>query len=169
MRPPLESFTSSKIGIIFRDIGDLERAIEYHSLHLRLNEEAANVRSVDVALGNLGFDYFWAGKLDTANEYFSRHFELANNSDLNEGKAFSLFGLSNIALTRRDFDKTEKLLCEAIHLYTLLPFPFQQGVVRVGDFHNWIVVLEKNRNRPLKTPSIFLSASAPLRQDEFCF
>jgi predicted ATPase len=101
------------IGDIYREIGDLKQAEQYHLKSLALAREYGNRGSECDSLRDLGVDYMLQGKLDKAEPYLTEVLQLARERGFQWYETRALIGLAELHLSREDVDQARPLSDEA--------------------------------------------------------
>ena len=78
------------LGIAYHDLGDFQKAIQYHERHLEIAKEAGDKDEEGRAYGNLGIAYHGLGDFHKAIEYQERHLKIAKEvrNKAGEGGAY---------------------------------------------------------------------------------
>jgi tetratricopeptide (TPR) repeat protein len=67
---PAEGVHLGNLGTAYRDLGEIEQAIEYYEGALAISSEVSNRRGEGADLGKLGTAYYSLGEVARAIEYF---------------------------------------------------------------------------------------------------
>ncbi|MDX2137661.1 MAG: tetratricopeptide repeat protein, partial [Chloroflexota bacterium] len=88
------------LGNAYSDLGQVERAIEYHEQALAISREIGNKRSEGNHLGNLGLAYSDLGQVERALEYYEQSLAISREigDKRNEGNQLGNLGLAYSAL-----------------------------------------------------------------------
>lgn len=89
-----ESFNNK--GIIFNNKGDINRALEFFSKSLKIEEEIGNKVGIASALNNIGFIYHSQGDIPMTLEFFTKSLRIEEEIGNKEGIASSLNNIGMI-------------------------------------------------------------------------
>jgi tetratricopeptide (TPR) repeat protein len=91
-----EGASLGNLGIVYKNLGEYRRAIEYHNQHLQITRETGYRGGEGVALGNLGVAYDRLGEHRRAIEYQEKRLEIVREigDRLGEGLALGNLGLA---------------------------------------------------------------------------
>jgi tetratricopeptide (TPR) repeat protein len=84
-----------RLGIAYRDLGQVERAIEYHEAALEIAREIGDRRGESADLGRLGLAYRALGQVERAIEYHEAALEIAREIGDRRGEGADLGSLGN--------------------------------------------------------------------------
>jgi tetratricopeptide (TPR) repeat protein len=103
--PGNASFVYCILGIAYRNLGDFNKAIEYHAQHLAIAKEVGDRAGEGKAYGNLGNAYQSQGDYAKAIEYHTLHLAIAKEvgDRAGEGRAYANLGIAYDA--QGDFNK----------------------------------------------------------------
>jgi tetratricopeptide (TPR) repeat protein len=95
------------LGIAYRDLGETQRAIEFHQQHLAIAREIGNRSGEGTALGSLGTAYRVIGETQRAIELFEQRLIIARElgDRRSEGNV-----LNNLGLAYKDLGDTERAI-----------------------------------------------------------
>ncbi|TXB64833.1 tetratricopeptide repeat protein [Vicingus serpentipes] len=85
----------NNLGLIYRDEGDIEKALDYYTQSLKLLEVTNDKHGLADCLNNIGFLYKNKGELNNALDYYKRSLKIRTELNEKEGIALSL---NNIGL-----------------------------------------------------------------------
>ena len=93
------------LGLAYRDLGQVEKAIEYHKQALEISREIGHRQGEGNHLGNLGIAYNDLGQVEKAIEYYEQALEISREIGHrhNEG-----IWLGNLGVAYRDLSQVEK-------------------------------------------------------------
>ena len=57
-----EATALDRIGLVYRDVGETKRALEYHEQALLISQEIGDRRGEAISLGNIGAAYYSLGE-----------------------------------------------------------------------------------------------------------
>ncbi|CCQ10052.1 Signal transduction histidine kinase [Pseudoalteromonas luteoviolacea B = ATCC 29581] len=105
-------------GIIYKDLGRYDKAIVMHRNSLALKQKIGYERGMVYSHNNLGESYRLAGDIERAKKHLQEAEKLANklNNRMLLGSTFLYQG--RIALEEKQFESAEKILTEAMDIYT---------------------------------------------------
>ncbi len=95
-----EGATLGNLGNAYNQLGELERAIDYHQQRLAVAQKIGDRRGEGTALAGLGLAHYLLGQAQLAREYYEQRLALARNMDdrRGEGAALAGLGLTSTAL-----------------------------------------------------------------------
>ena len=101
----ISGYLLSSLGIIYHQIGDYNKSIEYCENALKVAQNIGDKESEGVQLGNLGNAYGSLGDVKKSTEYYEKALQIARKIDdrINEGA-----WLGNLGIIYRDFGKLEQ-------------------------------------------------------------
>ena len=70
----------------YADLGEVERAIEYHEQALSIHREVKNRQGEGSTLGNLGSAYANLGEVERAIEYFEQALKISRDIQDRQGE-----------------------------------------------------------------------------------
>ena len=82
----------------YADLGEVERAIEYHEQALSIHREVKNRQGEGNALGNLGGAYYRLGEVERAIEYHEQALKISREVKNRQGEGNAL---GNLGLVMR--------------------------------------------------------------------
>ena len=82
------------LGVVFDSLGEFEKAIDYHTQHLRIAKTIKNKDGEAIAYGNLGNAYLSLEDFKNAVHYFEQRLSIAKNlgDKAREGRAYGHLG-----------------------------------------------------------------------------
>jgi hypothetical protein len=94
------SFVYNTLGRAYRNLGNLNKAIEYHTLHLAIAKEVGDRAGEGKTYGNLGWTYQRQGDYAKAIEYHGQHLAIAKEvgDRAGEGHAYANLGTCHMHL-----------------------------------------------------------------------
>jgi tetratricopeptide (TPR) repeat protein len=95
----------SGIGLAFANLGEVEKAIEFHEQTLVIAREISDRRNEGTALGDLGNAYLRLGESEKAIEFFEQALVISREIGSRRGEATALGSLGN---AYRGLDEVEK-------------------------------------------------------------
>mgnify|MGYP001793163688 CR=1 FL=1 len=98
--PKFNGIILNALGRLWTDLGDYEKAIDYHQQSLAVDEKLGQAQGVGASLGNLGIIYASIGDYEKAIDYHQQHLKIAQKiKDVTgQGNALSGLGLAHVAL-----------------------------------------------------------------------
>ncbi|NEZ54444.1 tetratricopeptide repeat protein [Adonisia turfae] len=75
--PKLNAIILNSLDRLWTDLGDYDKAIDYHKQSLAIDEELGQMQGVGASLGNLGIIYSSIGEYETAIQYHEQHLKVA--------------------------------------------------------------------------------------------
>jgi tetratricopeptide (TPR) repeat protein len=113
-----EGAALGNLGLAYADLGETQRAIEYHEKYLAIAEEIGDHRGEGNALGNLGNAYADLGETRRAIEYYEKRLVIAGETGDRRGQGNALGNLGvaykTLGETRRAIEYHEKALIISI-------------------------------------------------------
>ncbi|PCH67167.1 MAG: hypothetical protein COC01_06465 [Bacteroidetes bacterium] len=97
----------NNIGFIYNNQGEIDKALEYFFLSLKIQEEIKDKRGMAMSYNNIGFIYSNQGEIEKALEYFFLSLKLREEIKDKEGMAYSY---NNIGLTYDNQGEIDKAL-----------------------------------------------------------
>lgn len=107
----------SEVGIIFRYLGEFDKALEYYQKALKLNEEMERKEGIADQLGNMGVVFNIRGELDKALEYYEKALKLNEELERKEGIAAQLGHIGTVYREKGEFDKALEYLKKALEIF----------------------------------------------------
>jgi tetratricopeptide (TPR) repeat protein len=114
--PRVQAIGRLRLGWIFADRGDVEKAAELFEEAQRLSKLSSWEEGVARACGNLGLIYFARGDLARAEELQREALKRFEAADLKEGMAATYGNLGNIYEARSDLTKAEEMHLKELKL-----------------------------------------------------
>ncbi len=96
------------IGDVYRDIGDIEKAISYHKQSLELARGHQNIGAMCDNIRDLGEDYFLNGDFDKALSFYSEVQHLATSSNIKWYQTRTYISLSELYLILGNLEEAKK-------------------------------------------------------------
>ncbi len=93
------------LGVVYRILGEYDKAIEYNSRHLNLTEQIGDHQGQADALSNLGSAYYSLGMYDKAIDYHNRHLKMAEQIGDHQGQAGSFGNLGSVYKDLGEYEK----------------------------------------------------------------
>ena len=86
----------NNLGIVWRNLGDVQKAIDYHNLQLNIAREMRNKAAEGDAYGNLGNDFLALGDLKKSIEYHMLDLTIAEEVEnaFGKGRAYGNLGIA---------------------------------------------------------------------------
>lgn len=99
-RRQIESIVLGNLGLAYYDLGEYQRAVEYHEHHLKIARKVGDRGGEGRALGNLGIAYSDLGEHRRATEYHEQQLQIAREigDRQGEGHAIGNLGLAAYSL-----------------------------------------------------------------------
>jgi tetratricopeptide (TPR) repeat protein len=97
----------NNIGFIYDNRGNIEKALEYYSQSLKIQEGLGNKKGIASSLNNIGFIYFNQNDVEKALDYWKRCLKLQEEIGNKPGIALSL---NNIGAAYNSKGDTSKIL-----------------------------------------------------------
>jgi tetratricopeptide (TPR) repeat protein len=113
-RDAARSAAVCNLGIVYFQLGDLDKAEELYREALAGYEVTHNRLGQANALGNLGNVYLERGELDKAEENYGKALAIHQETGSTRGEAWDLCNLGVVYAQRGDLDKAEKHFNEAL-------------------------------------------------------
>ncbi|TET24041.1 MAG: tetratricopeptide repeat protein, partial [Candidatus Stahlbacteria bacterium] len=101
------AFAYGNIGLVYRTLGELDKALEYHQKALKINEQIGRLQGQANQLGNIGIVYQDLGEPEKALEYYERALEINKKIGDLEGKVKDL---GNIGIVYQTLGEPHKAL-----------------------------------------------------------
>jgi tetratricopeptide (TPR) repeat protein len=102
------------LGIAYRDLGQVEKAIKYYEQALVIAREIGDRRREGIWLGNLGIAYRDLGQVEKATEYHEQALEIAQEIGHRYLEVNELVNKGNIISDISEFDNAVKFYNQAI-------------------------------------------------------
>lgn len=83
------------LGLVYSDLGDTRKAIEYYEQALKISREIGDRRGEGVDLGNLGNAYHRLGETRKSIEYYEQALKIARETEDRGGESTNLGNLGN--------------------------------------------------------------------------
>lgn len=99
-----KAWFNSNIGFLYMDLGDFEKALEYHYKALEIGEQTQNEELISDSYQDIGNVYFVNGDLKKAKEQFLKSLKLASKAENQITIANSLGSLGLVATELLDYD-----------------------------------------------------------------
>ncbi|MBW4493294.1 MAG: tetratricopeptide repeat protein [Oscillatoria princeps RMCB-10] len=93
------------LGITYDSLGDFEKAIEYHEVHLAISREIKDRQGESNSLGNLGIAYSSLGQYEKAITFHEQSLAISRELKDRQGEASSLGSLGNAYDSLGDFER----------------------------------------------------------------
>ena len=90
----------NNLGIIHKEQGAFDKALEYYSRSLAIKKENNNPIGVAITLENMGVIHFEGKRLDTAKVLFEEAFQLYQNIENENGSERHLLGVASVLTNR---------------------------------------------------------------------
>ena len=110
---PMQVHNVLKIGNVYRELGDINKAIENHEIANEVSEEINFEQGLIESIRFLGEDYLAKKSFRTAYEYFKSSLELAEK---NNRRDFISSSLVNIAQCYMGFQEANNIAVSYTHL-----------------------------------------------------
>jgi tetratricopeptide (TPR) repeat protein len=107
---PAEGANSCNLGVAYRNLGEMRRAIEFHEQYLDIAREIGDRRAEGNALGNLGNVYVDLAETRRAVELYEQQLTIVREIGDRRSEGNALCGLGNTCI---DLGET----CHAVELY----------------------------------------------------
>jgi len=104
----------SNIGSVYRDKGDLDKALEYHQAALTIARETGDQWGAASNMGNIGSLYRAKGNLDEALAYENEALAMAREIGYQLGVATELGNIGLILTDRSEHEQAVPKLAEAL-------------------------------------------------------
>jgi tetratricopeptide (TPR) repeat protein len=108
-----EGIILGRIGLTYFDLGEWQKAIEFHSQHLAIGREIRDKRSEGVALGNLAIAHMKLGETNKAIEMLEQNLAVARELGDRRGEGISLGNLGIAYLNLSDYHSAIKYLLQS--------------------------------------------------------
>lgn len=109
----LEAILSTK-GIIYKELGEFEKSIEYHNKTLTLSEKKNNKHSMAKDYNNLAAVYGVMKNFKKAKEYYEKALALKRELKDTSGEAVTLVGYAMILLEEKNTEAAINMLEESL-------------------------------------------------------
>jgi tetratricopeptide (TPR) repeat protein len=103
----LENSALSTLGIAHADLGETNKAIQFHEQYLSIAREASNRRGEGMALGNLGAAYYELGEAHKALQFYEQQLAIARETGDRRGEGFAL---GNLGIGYYDLGEVRKAI-----------------------------------------------------------
>jgi tetratricopeptide (TPR) repeat protein len=103
--PGLESSVAHLLGMVYKDKGEWERAIEYYERSLAIKEKVGDEHGMAPALNNLGSVYKAKGEWERAIEYFERSLAIWEKVGDEHGMASTLNNLGSVYQDKGEWER----------------------------------------------------------------
>ena len=104
------------IGLVYSNLSDYPKAIEYHSKSLLINEEIGNKNGIAANLGNIGIVHSKLTDYPKALEYFSKALLIDEEIEDKDGIAVNLGNIGIIYRNLSDYPKALEYYAKALHI-----------------------------------------------------
>jgi len=108
---------NSLLGIIYSNVSDFPKALEYFFDSLEINEKIQNQEAIGANLTNIGNVYMNLSDYSKALEYYEKSLDIYENIGNKYGFAASLIGIGVVYTTFSDFNKALEYYNKSLHLY----------------------------------------------------
>ena len=136
--PPAQGAYIGNLGLAYADLGEVQKAIEYHEQALIISREIGDRRGEGSTLGNLGVAYKNLGEVQKAIEFYEQRIEIAREIGDRRGEGNALANLGQAQKTLGDLGKAKKLWHAALAIYQAIESPVAERV------QGWLVALDKS-------------------------
>ena len=127
-----EGVDLGNLGSAYRDLGQVQKGIDYYEQALVIAQEIGDRRNEGVWLGNLGNAYKNLGQVDTAKEYYGKALEIAQEIGYRYLEALELVHTGDIFSDIGEFDNAGKLYNQAITIADEIKNVQPQNEARCG-------------------------------------
>ena len=100
-----EGGSYDNLGITYRNLGNFQKAIEYHEKHLKITKEIGYIDREGMAYANLGITYDSLGNFQKAIEYHEKHLKIAKEVGDRSGEGRACGNLGNAYQSLGNFQK----------------------------------------------------------------
>ena len=134
----------NNLGIIHKEQGNFDKALEYFSRSLAIKKEKNNSIGVAITLENMGVIHFEGKRLDTAKVFFEEAIQMYQKIENDNGSERHLLGIASVLTNKGKVQKEEGQFHEALTSYNeskeiAVKFGDQQGVSEaeseIGDVY----------------------------------
>jgi tetratricopeptide (TPR) repeat protein len=109
-----------QMGMIYDQLGEMQKSIDAHELGLRLAREAGNREHEGSALNNVGNSYKTLGDYEKAIFYLTQSLEIQRETNDKRGEAIILNNLGGCYLLLGDLNKAKELFGQSVVLRRLV-------------------------------------------------
>ncbi|MBK9285416.1 MAG: tetratricopeptide repeat protein [Sphingobacteriaceae bacterium] len=95
----------NQFGLIYKEQGDISKALNYHHKSLKVSEEIGNKIGISISLNNIGTVYFMQGDIPKALDYYHKSLKMHELIMDKIGIAGSLNNIGNIYKDQGDHSK----------------------------------------------------------------
>ena len=95
----------NNIGYVYRNQGDIPKALEYYHKSLKIQEEIGDKSGIATSLNNIGLIYYNQGDLPKALEYYHKSLKIEEEIGNKKGIATSLINIGTIYSGQGDIPK----------------------------------------------------------------
>jgi class 3 adenylate cyclase/tetratricopeptide (TPR) repeat protein len=106
--PTEEAYIYNNLGGVFGEMGDLERALEYHQRSLALRREMGNAYAIDQSLGNVATVLSYMGRLDEAEAHYEEAMTIQERIGDLHGLSLALPNLAWVYWDRGELERAEE-------------------------------------------------------------
>ncbi|HBE18166.1 MAG TPA: Fis family transcriptional regulator [Cyanobacteria bacterium UBA11149] len=106
----------NNLGLVYRNLGDVNKAVEYHEQSLAIARELKSRQLESNALNSLGNANFSFGKFDRAIEFFQQSLTIAKELKNRDSEGITLGNLGNCYLYLADFTKAIEFYQESLEI-----------------------------------------------------
>lgn len=99
-----KSFALNGLGLIYRNHGQFDKAIQYFEKSRKYGDKADDYARVTKALGNIGSCYQIQGKYDKTLEYYKKALEYSQRKNYTEGEGVAVMRIGGLYQLRGDYD-----------------------------------------------------------------
>jgi tetratricopeptide (TPR) repeat protein len=112
--PELETYVLGTLGAVYRELGEAERAVEYHKKALGIAQTSKNRLEEAQSLVYLSEDYSYLGLYREAIDYARKCAAIFEEVRNQEGVAAAYKAIGEIAMANRDYSGAKQALARAL-------------------------------------------------------
>jgi len=105
------------LGIVYKNLSDYPKALEFYSKALQINEEIANKVGIATILGNFGNVYRNLSDYPKALEYYSKALQIQEEIGNNGGIAINFGNIGIVYQNLSDYPKALEYYSKALHIH----------------------------------------------------
>ena len=144
------------LGVIYLDLGDVQRAIEFFEQQLKIVRDVGDRQSEDITIGNIGLAYMKLGKLRRAIEYFERALTIEREIGNQRGEAYSLWNIGLALQNLGDYVEAVPYAENALKIFKYIGDPNTAMVQNL--LTQWYRKADKRKSKEKGTKRAFLKS-----------
>ncbi len=113
----------NNIGVIYSTKGDMDKALDYYTKSLKLEEENRNKEGISVSLSNIGMIHKKRGDMNKALEYYNKSLKICEEIGDEKEIAHSLNYIGNVFFTQKNYIKSLEYATKSMTVSQKLGFP----------------------------------------------